>query len=122
VTAEEVDNFRRNIQMIRSPENIFQFFAFRVNHSAQVSFFDTLYSSKITKIWVKFQEQLSRNKDKQKYGTIRGLASKTLKNVSRAAGLKGKQRKNRLVNYFALEKVNRFTEGSSLLVNISYQT
>jgi len=39
VTAEDVENFRRKIQIIRSPENISQFFAFRGNHSTQASSF-----------------------------------------------------------------------------------
>jgi myotubularin-related protein 5/13 len=74
VSIEEVENLRRNIHRIRHPENIFHFFAFRGNHSAQ--------------------EPSSRGKEKQKYGTIRGFASKTLKNVSRAAGIKNKPRKS----------------------------
>jgi myotubularin-related protein 5/13 len=74
VSIEEVENLRRNIHRIRHPENIFHFFAFRGNHSAQ--------------------EPSARGKEKQKYGTIRGFASKTLKNVSRAAGIKNKPRKS----------------------------
>lgn len=74
VSVEEVENLRRNIHKIRHPENIFHFFAFRGNHSSQ--------------------EPSARLKEKQKYGTIRGFASKTLKNVSRAAGIKGKPRKS----------------------------
>ena len=61
---EDVENFRKNIHQIRYPENIFQFFAFRGGH----------------------QYFLNHNshKDKNnvaKYATIRGLASKTIKNV-----------------------------------------
>lgn len=74
VSVEEVENLRRQIQRLRYPENIYHFFAFRGNHSAQ--------------------EPSVRGKEKQKYGTIRGFASKTLKNVSRAAGIKGKPRKS----------------------------
>ena len=73
VTVEEVENLRRNIHRIRHPENIYQFFAFRGNHS--------------------MQEPSVRGKEKQKYGTIRGFASKTLKNVSKVTGIKAKQRK-----------------------------
>jgi hypothetical protein len=58
----------------RYPENLYHFFAFRGNHSSQ--------------------EPSSRGKEKQKYNTIRGFASKTLKNVSRAAGIKSKPRKS----------------------------
>ena len=74
VGVEEVENLRRNIHRIRYPENIFHFFAFRGNHS--------------------MQEPSARGKEKQKYNTIRGFASKTLKNVSRAAGIKTKPRKS----------------------------
>ena len=64
VSMEDVENFRKNIHQIRYPENIFQFFAFRGGH----------------------QYFLNHNshKDKNnvaKYATIRGLASKTIKNV-----------------------------------------
>ena len=61
---EDVENFRKNINQIRFPENIFQFFAFRGGHQY-------------------FLNQPS-HKDKTnvaKYATIRGIATKTIKNV-----------------------------------------
>ena len=64
VSMEEVENFRRNLNQIRFPENIFQFFAFRGGHQY-------------------FLNQPT-NKDKTnvaKYATIRGIATKTIINV-----------------------------------------
>ena len=65
VSMEDVENFRKNIQQIRYPENIFQFFAFRGGHQY-------------------FLNQHAAHKDKTnvaKYATIRGFASKTIKHV-----------------------------------------
>lgn len=73
VSAEDVENLRRNIARVRYPENLFHFFAFRGGHLSLV------------------QEPLSKGKEKNhKYATIKGFASKTLKNVSKAAGIKSK--------------------------------
>ncbi len=73
VSMEDVETFRRHIHRIRYPENIFHFFAFRGGHHFMLS-----------------QESNAKGKEKNaKYATIRGFA-KTLKNVSRAAGIKSK--------------------------------
>lgn len=82
VSMEDVETFRRNIQRIRYPENIFHFFAFRGGHQYLLS-----------------QEPLNKSKEKgAKYGTIRGFAQ-TLKNVSRAAGIKSKNSRKHSSKY-----------------------
>ena len=73
VGVEEVESFRRNLQALRYPESLFHFFAFRGGHQY-------------------FLQENRKRKEKPKYGTIGKMASKTLKNVSRAAGIKTKKR------------------------------
>lgn len=77
VSMEDVEAFRKNLSSIRYPDNIFHFFAFRGGHQYFLN-----------------QESHNKSKEKAKYHTIRGFASKTLKNVSRAAGIKTKSRKH----------------------------
>jgi len=75
VTVEEINNFRTMIHKTQFPPTFWHLFAFRTHI--------TLPS-----------ENLSKEKDKAKYSTIRGFASKTLKNVSKATGLKTKNKKS----------------------------
>jgi len=75
VTVEEINNFRNLIHKTQFPLTLWHHFAFRTHI--------TLPS-----------EPLSKEKDKAKYSTIRGFASKTLKNVSKATGLKTKNKKS----------------------------
>ena len=82
VSMEDVENFRKNLSQIRYPENIFHFFAFRGGHQYFLN-----------------QDGHNKSKEKAKYGTIRGLASKTLKNVSRAAGIKTKNSRKHSTKY-----------------------
>ena len=79
---EDVETFRKNLAQIRFPENIFHFFAFRGGHNYFLN-----------------HDSHNKSKEKAKYGTIRGLASKTLKNVSRAAGIKNKGSRKHSTKY-----------------------
>lgn len=74
VTMEEVENFRRALIRVQYPEDIFHFFAFRGIANLMAG---------------------SRQKEKNaKYHTIRGFASKTLKNVTKVTGYQNKKRKS----------------------------
>jgi len=76
VTVEEINNFRTMIHKTQYPATLWHLFAFR-GHITLPS------------------ETLSKEKDKNaKYSTIRGFASKTLKNVSKATGIKTKNKKS----------------------------
>ncbi len=79
VTADEVEAFRRAIQRIQFPEHIFQFFAFRDDAGAAMLIHEG--GGKM------------RDAKAAKYSTMRGFASKTLKNVSKMAGYQPKKRK-----------------------------
>ena len=81
VSMEDVENFRKNLQRLRYPENIYHFFAFRGGHHFLMS-----------------QENQSKSKDKSKYNTMR-VFTKTLKNVSRAAGIKTKANRKHTSKY-----------------------
>ena len=84
VTMEDVEMFRKSIQSVQFPEHLFQSFAFRGNHN--------LY----------LQEPLSKGKEKHaKYSsTIRGFASKTLKNVTKVTGYNSKSKRKLPNKYF----------------------
>ena len=72
VTAEEIANFRSLIHHTQFPQTLWHHFAFRGHLNLP-------------------QEPSAKNKDKNaKYSTIKGFASKTLKNVSKATGIKTK--------------------------------
>jgi len=75
VTVEEISNFRNLIHKTQFPPTFWHLFAFRTHITLP-------------------NEPHSKEKDKAKYSTIRGFASKTLKNVSKATGLKTKNKKS----------------------------
>jgi len=75
VTVEEINNFRNLIHKTQFPPTFWHLFAFRTHITLPT-------------------EPLNKEKDKAKYSTIRGFASKTLKNVGKATGLKTKNKKS----------------------------
>jgi len=77
VTAEDIETFRKTIHRVQFPPTLLHFFAFRVHLNFP-------------------SEPLSKKEDKTaKYSTIKGFASKTLKNVSKATGIKTKNKKSK---------------------------
>ena len=68
VHLDEIEKLRRSIQELRYPQDHFQLFAFRAGGYDRQSYV--------------------KNSKKAKNSTIRGLASKTIKNMSQAAGLR----------------------------------
>ena len=75
VTAEEIANFRSMIHHTQFPQTLWHHFAFRGHLTLP-------------------QEPAAKRNDKNvKYSTIKGFASKTLKNVSKATGIKTKGKK-----------------------------
>ena len=75
VTQEQIDAFRKNIHKVQFPQTLWHFFAFRGHVTLGGSF--------------------TKEKDKNgKYSTIRGFAKTTLKNVSKATGIKAKNKKS----------------------------
>ncbi len=80
VSAEEVDAFRRAVQRVQFPEHLFQHFAFKDEAGAAAAL--------LQRSGMKMHDAKS-----DKYKTIRGLASKTLKNVGRVTGYQPKKRK-----------------------------
>ncbi|XP_023320914.1 myotubularin-related protein 13 isoform X8 [Eurytemora carolleeae] len=76
VTAEQIETFRKNIHKVQYPQTLWHFFAFRGHITLS-------------------EGVLAKEKDKNaKYSTIRGFAKSTLKNVSKATGIKTKNKKS----------------------------
>ena len=77
VTLEQIEAFRKNIHKIQFPQTLWHFFAFR-GHV-------TLANEAMAK---------EKNDKSAKYSTIRGFAKTTLKSVSKATGIKNKNKKS----------------------------
>ena len=76
VTVEEINNFRTLLHRTQYPATLWHYFAFRGHITLPT-------------------DPLAKEKDKNgKYSTIKGFAKTTMKTVSKATGLKTKQKKN----------------------------
>jgi len=84
VTADQIEMLRKALTRAQYPDHIFQLFAFRESHN--------LMHEPLAKI--------RDGKHNPKYSTIRGLASKTLKNVSKVAGYQGNKKRSKTAKYF----------------------
>ncbi|XP_040568639.1 myotubularin-related protein 13 [Lepeophtheirus salmonis] len=102
VTTEEVESFRRELQRLQYPEHIFHFFAFCSQYHVPIS-----------------GSGIKKEKANQKYSTIRGFASKTLKNVSRAAGIKSTSTKRKASSKYLLPSVMPTMHGRLSLAEIT---
>ncbi|QQP48749.1 Uncharacterized protein FKW44_009166, partial [Caligus rogercresseyi] len=102
VTTEEVEFFRRELQRHQYPEHIFHFFAFCSQYHVPLC-----------------GNLIKKEKAHQKYSTIRGFASKTLKNVSRAAGIKSTSTKRKASSKYLLPSVMPAMHGRLSLAEIT---